>query len=46
MKTRFVSLVLKANDDRPVDSAWIREAIENDLDGEDVYPREEDTDPS
>jgi hypothetical protein len=48
MKTRFVSLVLKVNDDRPVDSAWIREAIENDLaDGETVVEiREEDVTPS
>ena len=37
MKTRFISLVLKVNDDRPDDSSWIREAIENDLaDGEQV----------
>jgi|TARA_R100000027_G_scaffold17088_1_gene12320 hypothetical protein len=48
MKTRFVSLVLKVNDDRPDDSAWIREAIENDLaDGETVVEiREEDVTPS
>ena len=37
MKTRFISLVLKVNDDRPDDSSWIREAVENDLaDGEQV----------
>tara|TARA_B100000073_G_scaffold233364_1_gene195017 strand:+ start:509 stop:652 length:144 start_codon:yes stop_codon:yes gene_type:complete len=37
MKTRFISLVLKVNDDRPDDSGWIREAVENDLaDGEQV----------
>ena len=44
MKKRFVSLVLNVNDDRSADSAWIREAIENDLaDGETVVEiREED----
>lgn len=46
MKTRFISLVLKVNDDRPVDTTWIRTAIENDLaDGEQVVEiREENED--
>lgn len=44
MKTRFISLVLKVNDDRPADSSWIREAVENDLaDGEQVVEIREDS---
>ena len=44
MKNRFISLVLKVNDDRSEDTSWIRQAIEEGLaDGESVVEvREED----